>query len=329
MNHGERKITNKNELNNILNSISNERIGKALLTTFHKLNMCGYNKVLASISGGSDSDIILDMLYKCDNNNIIDYVFFDTGLEYSATKEHIKFLESKYNINIEIIRPKVPIPLSCKVYGQPFLSKHVSEMINRLQRHNFKWEDKAFHDLYKEYPKCKSALEWWCNTKPSPAHNIKQNKKLKEFILKNPPTFKISQHCCKYAKKDLAHNKLKEGYQMEITGVRKSEGGTRATAYKSCFDSYDNKYDRFRPIFWFNKEDKMAYRKRFNISNSKCYNVYGLQRTGCCGCPFGKNFEFELSVLKQHEPKLEVAVNNIFKDSYEYTNKYLEFKKGE
>lgn len=315
----------KEQLNKILEQIHNPVVGKALLTTYHKLNNCGYKKALCSISGGSDSDIVLDMVSLCDTNNIVDYAFFDTGLEYEATKEHIKYLEQKYDIEIEIINSKIPIALSCKKYGQPFLNKHVSEMINRLQRHNFKWEDKNFEELYKEYPKCKSALEWWCNTKPSPSHNIKQNKLLKEFIISNPPTFLISQECCKYAKKDLAHDKLKDGYDLDITGIRKAEGGVRATAYTSCFDNKSTNYDRFRPIFWFNDDDKMYYRKLYNISNSKCYGVYGLKRTGCCGCPFGRNYKFELQVLEEHEPKLYKASINIFKDSYDYTQKYKNF----
>lgn len=318
---------NVNELNNLLDIIKNPTIGKAILTTYHKLNNSNYNKILCSISGGSDSDIVLDMIYKCDNNKIVDYVYFDTGLEYLATKEHIKYLEEKYKINIEILRPKIPIPLSCKKFGQPFLSKHVSEMIDRLQRHNFKWEDKPFDVLLQEYPKCKSALEWWCNAKPSPAHNINRNKLLKEFMILNPPNFKISQLCCKYAKKDLAHDKLKQGYDLDVTGIRKSEGGVRATAYKSCFDNNFASYNRFRPIFWFSDNDKLEYRKLFNVSNSKCYNLYGLQRTGCCGCPFGRNFEYELEILQKFELKLYNAVINIFKDSYNYTRMYNEFKR--
>lgn len=316
---------NLNELNIMLEQLKNPVVGKALLTTYHKLNHGNYKKVLCSISGGSDSDIIIDMVSLCDNNNIVDYVFFDTGLEYEATKEHIKYLEKKYNISIQVCKPKIPIPLSCKRYGQPFLNKHVSEMMSRLQRHGFKWEDKTFDELYKEYPKCKSALEWWCNTKPSPSHNIKQNKLLKEFIIANPPNFLISQLCCKYAKKDLLHEKMKEGYDLDISGVRKAEGGVRANAYKSCFDNKDN-YDRFRPIFWFSDDDKLYYRKLYNVSNSKCYSQYRLKRTGCCGCPFGRDFEQELQIINKFEPKFYKAVNNIFKDSYEYTRKYREFK---
>lgn len=228
---------NKEELNLLLDKINNPIIGKAILTTFHKLNYEGYKKALCSISGGADSDVILDIVSKCDNNKIVDYVFFDTGLEYQATKEHIKFLEEKYNIEIEVIRPKVPIPLSCKRYGQPFLSKRISEMISRLQKHDFKWEDKPFEELVKEYPNCKSALMWWCNVYDDNSRfNIKYNKLLKEFLIANPPSFVISNKCCKYAKKDLAHDKLKQGYDLNITGIRKAEGGVRAAAYKSCFD---------------------------------------------------------------------------------------------
>ena len=73
-------------------------------------------------------------------------------------------------------------------------------------------------------------------------------------------------------------------------------------------------------------DDKLSYSKLFNICNSKCYSDYGLKRTGCCGCPYGKDFNFELSVLEKHEPKLYKAVNNVFKDSYEYTKKYYEFR---
>ena len=318
---------NKEELNLLLDTINNPVIGKSLLTTFHKLNYGGYKKVLCSISGGSDSDIVLDIVTKCDNKKIVDYVFFDTGLEYQATKEHIKFLEQKYNIEIETIRPEVPNPLSCKRYGQPFLSKRVSEMISRLQRHNFKWEDKPFEELIKEYPKCKSALMWWCNSYDDTSRfNIKYNKLLKEFLIANPPDFSISNKCCQYAKKDLAHDKLKQGYDLNITGVRKSEGGVRASAYKSCFDNTDKGYDNYRPIFWFKDNDKQDYSKLFNVYHSKCYSLYGLKRTGCCGCPYGKDNRFELKVLEDHEPKLHKAVNNVFKDSYEYTKLYQEFK---
>lgn len=66
----------------------------------------------------------------------------------------------------------------------------------------------------------------------------------------------------------------------------------------------------------------------FDIQHSRCYSEYGLKRTDCAGCPFGRDFEFELEVIKKYEPKLYKAVNKIFGDSYEYTRKYKEFVKN-
>ena len=306
----------------------NQIIGDNLIRAWAKINSPKYKKIVCSISGGSDSDVMLDIVWRCDKDNKVEYVWFDTGLEYQATKDHLKYLENKYHIKIIPYKAIKPIPTTCRQYGQPFLSKQVSEMIRRLQSHNFMFEDKSFEELYKEYPRCKSALEWWCNTKPSKAHNINQNKWLKEFLIENPPTFQISNVCCKYAKKDVAHKLLKENdYDLQIVGVRKAEGGVRATAYKSCFDENGSGYDNYRPLFWYKDSDKQEYDEHYEIVHSKCYTEYGFKRTGCACCPFGKECEDELKAVNIFEPKLFKAVNNIFGDSYEYTRKYREFYK--
>lgn len=307
----------------------NQTIGDNLIRAWSKINNPKYKKIVCSVSGGSDSDVMLDICCRCDKDNKIEYVWFDTGLEYQATKNHLKYLEDKYSIKIMPYKAIKPIPLSCKIYGQPFLSKQVSEFMQRLQRHNFQWEDKSFNELIIKYPKCKSALEWWCGTKGKGSmFNISQNKYLKEFIIENPPDFKISNICCKYAKKDVSHKLLQEfGYELNIVGIRKAEGGARSSAYKSCFDESGDTYDNYRPLFWYKNSDKDDYDKTFGIVHSKCYTEYGLKRTGCAGCPFGRDFEYELEIIEKYEPKLYKTVNNIFGDSYAYTRKYREFCK--
>ena len=60
-----------------------------------------YKKIVCSISGGSDSDVMLDICWRCDKDNKIEYVWFDTGLEYQATKNHLRALEEKYGIEIK------------------------------------------------------------------------------------------------------------------------------------------------------------------------------------------------------------------------------------
>lgn len=311
------------------NCPKNEIIGNNLIKAWKIINDPKYKKIVCSISGGSDSDVMLDIVWKCDKDNKVDYVWFDTGLEYQATKDHLKYLEKKYGIKIIPYKAIKPIPLSCREYGQPFLSKQVSEFIKRLQQHNFKWEDRPFEELYKEYPNCKSALEWWCSVKGEGSKfNIGQNKWLKEFMIQNPPDFDISNVCCDYAKKKVSHKLITEyKYDLLIVGIRKAEGGSRRYAYKNCFDDNDTECDNYRPLFWYKNIDKKDYNESFGVEFSKCYTEYGLKRTGCAGCPFGRNFEEELKVIQQYEPKLYKAVNNIFGDSYEYTKKYKEFCK--
>lgn len=308
------------------NCPKNQVIGDNLVRAWSKINSPKYKKIKCSISGGSDSDVMLDICYWCDKDNKIEYVWFDTGLEYQATKDHLKYLEEKYSIKIKPYKAIKPIPLTCKQYGQPFISKRVSQFLEGLQRHNFKFEDKSFEELYEEYPKCKSYLEWWCNMNKSDNFNIKRNKWLKEFLILYPPQFKISNKCCQYAKKDVGKKIIKEyDFDLDIIGVRKAEKGNRATAYKSCFDENGDGYDNYRPLFWYTNSDKDDYESHYGIKHSKCYTEYGLERTGCAGCPFGRDFEKELEIIQKYEPKLFVAVNNIFGDSYEYTRKYREF----
>lgn len=327
-------VEKANSLDELLEDCpKNSVICDNLIRAWAKINSPMYQNIVCSISGGSDSDIMLDIVWRCDKENKINYVWFNTGLEYYATKNHLKYLENKYNITIKPYKAIKSIPLSCKEYGQPFISKYVSEMISRLQKHNFKWEDRPFEELYKEYPKCKIALNWWCNHSEDingnkSRFNISYNKFLKEFIIQNPLKFRISNKCCLYAKKKVVYEILKENnYDLNIVGIRKAEGGARSSAYKSCFDDSGDGFDNYRPIFWYKDSDKKMYEKAYDIVHSKCYTEYGLSRTGCSGCPYGRGFEYELEVIKKYEPNLFTAANHIFGDSYEYTRQYKQYCK--
>ena len=289
----------------------------------------GGKNVCCSVSGGADSDILIDLCERAEPH-FVNYVFFDTGIEYQATKEHLDWLEQKYGIEIHREKAKVPVSLGNHRYGKPFLSKRVSDMISRLQNNNFQWEDDTFENLYAKYPKCKAALRWWCNEwGEKSSFNISQNTWLKEFMLKNPPQFKISNKCCDGAKKDTSDKfSLEHPSDISIIGVRKAEGGARATRYNEQL-SYNvtHRVQHFFPILYFTGADRAEYEQEFGITHSKCYTEYGLQRTGCCGCPFSRNYNFERAVLKEHECKLSKAIENMWREVYDYTDKYHEFQK--
>lgn len=292
---------------------------------------------ICSISGGADSDIVLDLIHKVDEDKKVTYFWIDTGLEYLAAKEHLDKLEKKYSIEIVRLKPEKPIPTCVKEYGVPFLSKYVSEQMMRLQKHGFQWEDEPLEVLLKKYPKCKTALQWWCGERYSDENGIEKisrfsitrNRFLKEFIMANPPDFPISNKCCEFAKKNPAKRIVKEyNADLDMTGIRKAEGGIRSAAYKTCFSECKTKgCNTFRPIFWYTDSDKKDYEQMFNVQHSRCYTEYGLKRTGCVGCPFSKHINEELAVIERYEPNLYKAAVNLFGKSYEYTRKYREFQK--
>ncbi len=313
----------------IANAPDNIEIVNSWLVTEEKLGHC--QKAMCSVSGGSDSDIITDLCAALDKDGKVTYVFLDTGLEFQATKAQLKYLEERYGIEVMVVKAKKPIPVCCREYGVPFLSKHVSEMIQRLQRHSFQWEDRPFEELYAEYPHCKIALKWWCNAHDQGSRfNIRCNTWLKEFMVANPPDFRISNKCCYYAKKMSAKQLIKEGgFDLSITGMRKAEGGVRATAYKNCFSpATSTTIAQYRPLFWFRQDTKRQYEEHYNIKHSACYELWGLKRTGCSGCPFAKHFESELAATEKYEPKLYKALNKVFGASYEYTRKYRLFQQN-
>lgn len=360
------------QLNEILGDCRNPTIRESFRKANKIINDVKYKKILCSISGGADSDVMLDICYKVDVDKKIEYVFFDTGLEYKATRDHLRALEYKYGIKIRREKPIKPIPYVAKHIGQPFVSKLVSEHIQRLQGFGFQFEDLPFECLVRKYcikaddikadelnkrkeqgdmnetnktiagwyyldgdwyRGCVSSLKWWCNYKKekdgsSSRFNIAQNTWLKEFMINNPPWFNISKLCCKYSKKDVAKKYYKEhAVDLAIVGIRKSEGGIRATIYKTCYSTKEKETDTYRPIFWYNDADRKEYEKHFLIKHSKCYTDYGLERTGCVGCPYNPKLLQEVGVIEANEPNLYKATCNVFKDAYEYTRQYKEFQK--
>lgn len=223
-------IKEKNDIiESFLNKFRNETIRDSIFKSFSIINDPIYERIMCSVSGGSDSDIVMDIVNKLDIDKKVSYVWFDTGLEYKATKDHLEYLENRYDVEIKRVSPSKNIIMSCREYGQPFCSKLVSEMIQSLQRHDFTWEDRPMEELLEEYPNISGRIKWWCNgyemkiPDMPKMFNIEYNRFLKEFMIENPPWFKVSNKCCDFAKKDIAHKYMKDNHiDLSITGVRKN-----------------------------------------------------------------------------------------------------------
>ena len=152
---------------------------------------------------------------------------------------------------------------------------------------------------------------------------------MRDFINEFPPDFKISAECCDYCKKRAAH-KIQSGYEMIITGERRAEGGMRSVPRKDntslCFTETSNGQYRLRPLYYVSDADKEWYKNYYNIRYSDAYEVYGLTRTGCCGCPISYKAIEDLEKIRPYEPNVVKAAWNIFGKSYEYRKQYNEYK---
>lgn len=289
-------------------------------------------KILVSISGGSDSDIMIDLFERIGYPiGLVVYVWFDTGLEYDATKRHLKDLEDKYNVKIVRYRPKLTVAQAVKRKGYPFISKEISEKIRRGYCAGFDWDSSVgYEEMIEKYGRVKAFAKWWCSGVREARFSVEGTKGLKQFLEANPPQFQISDLCCDNSKKSPARKAIKDfKATLDVTGVRRAEGGIRTFAYKSCFsEKADKKVAQFRPLFYLTDKDKQEYKEFCGVTYSDCYEVWGFKRTGCACCPFGSGFEQELETVKKYEPKLYAAACKIFGPSYEYTRAYRKFKEA-
>lgn len=189
-------------------------------------HLAHHPNAICSYSGGSDSDIMIDLIETArkiaPQLPKVKYVFFNTGLEMKATKDHVRATAEKYGVEIEEIRPKIGIVQAARNCGIPFVSKIMSSGLEGWQKKGIPLSiaeeynnavDKAQKrkELKERYPKCESLINFLCccNSAGEPRPNIQlvinSSKYMRDFISEYPPDFKISAKCCEYCKKQAAH----------------------------------------------------------------------------------------------------------------------------
>lgn len=308
-------------------------------------------KAICSYSGGSDSDILIDLIERVRmvfGLPPVEYVFFNTGLEMKAIKDHVKETAGKYGVKITEHRPKTGIVTASRKYGIPFVSKIMSAGLEEWQQKGIplsisqeyeEAEDKAAKrkELKERYPKCESVINFLCccNSAGEPRPNIQlvinSSKYMLDFIRESPPDFQVSAKCCDYCKKQVAHDVQKD-FELIITGERRDEGGMRSVPRKDntslCFTETSEGQYRLCPLYYVSDADKAWYKEYYGIRYSDAYEVYGLTRTGCCGCPISYKAAADLEMIRPYEPNVVKAAWNIFGKSYEYRAKYNQYKAG-
>lgn len=310
----------------------------------HPNAMCSY-------SGGSDSDILLHLIEQVREVFAlppVHYYFFETGLEMAATRRHVKEQAERYGVEITTVRPKKNVVMATREYGQPLISKIMSAGLEGLQKKKIPLEihdeynaaeDKAAKraELKARYPGCEQTINFvcCCNSAGEPRPNIQlvinSSKYMLDFVREHPIPFKVSNKCCDICKKQPAHDVEKQ-YDMVITGERRDEGGMRSVprgdgSGSMCFAETANGKFRLRPLFYVSDADKAWYKEYYGLRYSDAYEVYGLKRTGCCGCAISARAAADLELIRPYEPNVVRAAWAIFGDSYRYRAQYNEYKR--
>ena len=116
------------------------------------------------------------------------------------------------------------------------------------------------------------------------------NKKARELLLSGR-LHRVSNKCCLYNKERPMIQWGKESGRKAVIGVRGSESRTRKSKYNTCL----KKNGDFTPLYDFSDDLVDLIYGVYDIEIPECYNF--LTRTGCAGCPYGKDTEQELSML--------------------------------
>lgn len=253
-----------------------------LKSKFSKINSKEY---MLSYSGGKDSHFLYWFIKEYLKDSDIEIVGVNTRMEHPQIAKRI-------NDNCDtVLLPSLKPHEVMNKYGSPLISKIHDEYIRRFQNGS----------------KAKSTIDYITGTGANENSMFKLPKKYVEPVL-NGDLHKVSSKCCDYLKKKPMEDYQKKTGKKLIIGVRGTESLLRKSQYKSCF----TKDGKFTPLWDLSDELIEKIYEHYNIETPSIYNK--LSRTGCMGCPYGRNIEIELKSLSKNQYDY---VLSLFKKSYD------------
>lgn len=248
-----------------------------LKSKFAKIN---FDEYFLSYSGGKDSHLLYWFIKEILKDDKIKIVAVNTQLEHPEIRDRmIKYADI-------VLLPSKKHQWIKDTYGSPCFSKQQDEYIMRYQNGSrTKSTMMAVNRDGRKYVLNKTA----------------------QRLLLSGKLHRVSNLCCKYIKKIPMDQYAKTNNKKPIIGVRAKEGIMRSQ-YKSCF----TKDKKFMPLWDLDDETMNAIYKKYNIEVPKIYDV--VHRTGCFGCPYGRNIQRELATLN---PAQRRFIEKYFKESYE------------
>lgn len=272
-----------------------------------------------SFSGGKDSVVLSALIDKALPNNKIPRIYFNTGIEYKMMVDFVKGLAEKDD-RFQIIPSGVNIKKMLEENGYPFKSKQHSHNLAIYQNN----KDSEIMPLTNQryLGIIESTTKFRC-----PKQLLYQFKK--NFNLK------CSEKCCYKLKKEPAQ-KYQEisGKAITLTGMRKEEGGQRASIGCIVTDK-DRHLKKFHPLLVVSDKWEETFINNEQIELCMLYNEpYNFARTGCVCCPYALNLQEELDRLYEYLPNEYWKALKIWKPVYDeyirigYRLKYYPHERG-
>lgn len=276
--------------------ILNDRIAKikAMDDEFNLLD-----EAYVSFSGGKDSAVLSKLIDLALPGNNIPRVFFNTGLEYRQTVEHI-VQEMKEDERVAVFNSEVNIQEIWKKFGYPIKSKQHSHILH----------------IFQNSGKTKSVRKYLGEEKANT--KLLCPKKLK-YQFSEDFEIKASDICCTKLKKQVARRfESKYNYSISITGMRASEGGQRKNMAKCAVFSEAGKLKRFSPLLVVEENWIEWFLEEFKIRLSSLYEEpFYFKRTGCAGCPYTLNLYEQLSKLMEYDLRSFKMIWRLWQPIYE------------
>jgi len=262
------------------------------------INRYGEENFYLSFSGGKDSTILHYLLDIALPNNRIPRVFINTGIEYDAIVKFVKELSEKDD-RFTVILPTNPIKKTLETYGYPFKSKQHSHNLAIYQHSGINWSVKRYLGYVESNTifRCPKIL----NYQFTPNFDIK-----------------CSDKCCLKLKKEPIQKWEKvNGKTIAILGLRQGEGRQRAS-HKGCAVFKGNDLVIFKPLNPITDEWEEWFIEKYNIKLCELYYPpFSFKRTGCKGCPFSLDLQWELEIIKELLPNEHKQCEMIWKPVYD------------
>ena len=270
------------------------------------------NNAYLSFSGGKDSTILHYLLDMALPNNQIPRVFINTGIEYNDIVSFVKELAKKDN-RFVIINSALPIKQTLEQHGYPFKSKQHSHNLMVYQHSGIGLSVKRYLGIVESNTKFRCP-------------------KMLMYQFTNEFKIKCSDKCCQKLKKDPIHKWQKENNRsISLTGMRKSEGGERASVKGCILTDKNGNITKFHPLLVVSDEWEDWFIKEHKIKLCKLYlPPFNFNRTGCKGCPFSLDLQEQLETMEQYLPNERKQCEAIWKPIYdEYRRLNYRLKKVE